>query len=364
VAKERKGVIKYIGSKRRLVPIIGRMVAALPDVSRACDLFTGTTRVAQQLKRDGLHVIANDLATYSEVFARAYIEADARDIDTARIERLLDQLHELTPVDGWFTQQCCRDARYFQPHNGMRIDAMRPAIDELARDGIEHAILLTSLIEAADRVDSTTGVQMAFLKQWAPRSHNDLELRVPELLDGEGTALRLDANELAATMPADEVDLVYVDPPYNQHKYYGNYHVWETLVRNDQPGTYGIANKRVDCRTTSSDYNSARRARDAFERLVNDVAAPYLLVSFSDEGFLDVDDIRAMLGERGYVGEVPVGDHRRYVGAQIGIHNLRGERVGEVSHVRNTEYMFLVGSDAAAVASAIGAATTAATAVQ
>ena len=31
------------------------------------------------------------------------------------------------------------------------------------------------------------------------------------------------------------VDLVYLDPPYNQHRYATNYHVWETLVRWDAP---------------------------------------------------------------------------------------------------------------------------------
>jgi len=49
---------------------------------------------------------------------------------------------------------------------------------------------LTSLIEAADRVDSTTGVQMAYVKQWAPRSAKPLELRVPELLPGPGRAIQ------------------------------------------------------------------------------------------------------------------------------------------------------------------------------
>ena len=45
-------------------------------------------------------------------------------------------------------------------------------------------------LEAADRVDSTTGVQMAYLKSWAKRSENPLELRLPELVEGEGVALR------------------------------------------------------------------------------------------------------------------------------------------------------------------------------
>jgi adenine-specific DNA-methyltransferase len=39
-------------------------------------------------------------------------------------------------------------------------------------------------------------------------------------------------------------------------------------------------------------------------------------------------------------------DSRRYVGALIGIHNPQGERVGEVSHVRNVEYLVLSGDRA------------------
>ena len=77
-------------------------------------------------------------------------------------------------------------SRFFQPHNGERIDAVRDAIDTDYRGSALEPVLLTSLLEAADRVDSTTGVQMAYVKQWAPRSFRPLELRVPELLAGPG----------------------------------------------------------------------------------------------------------------------------------------------------------------------------------
>ena len=72
---------------------------------------------------------------------------------------------------------------------------MRDAIDSEYAGSPLFPLLLTSLIEAADRVDSTTGVQMAYVKQWAPRSSNPLELRVPELLDGPGRAIQGDAVE-------------------------------------------------------------------------------------------------------------------------------------------------------------------------
>ncbi|MCW2974334.1 MAG: methyltransferase [Thermoleophilia bacterium] len=339
-------MIKYLGSKRRLVPRIVDIVGRIPDVRTACDLFTGTTRVAQALKRDlGLHVIANDVASYAEVLAQCYVATDADMVDVGELRAKLDHLAALPPVDGYVTETFCRQARYFQPRNGMRIDAIRAEIDVVAANPTERAILLTSLMEAADRVDSTTGVQMAYLKQWAPRASNDLELRLPELIAGTGSAVRSDANELAPSLAAQGVDLTYLDPPYNQHSYAGNYHIWETLVRNDAPETYGIARKRIDVRTSRSDYNSRVRAWDAFSALVESIDTPWLLVSFSDEGFFAREAITELLSQHGETAVAPI-DFPRYVGAQIGIHDRKGARVGEVSHVRNTEFLFLCGPNA------------------
>ena len=217
-------MIKYIGSKRVIVPQIASIVAALPDVRRVCDLFAGTTRVGQALKSKGFYVVCNDLASYSEVLGRAYIQADARTIDRNRLLALLAHLQALPPQPGYVTHTFCEEARYFQPHNGAKIDAIRPEIDRIAESDEERAILLTSLLLAADRVDSTTGLQMAYLKDWAARSYQPLDLRLPELLPGTGRVFRRDANDLAREL--DDVDLVYIDPPYNQHSYFSNYHIW------------------------------------------------------------------------------------------------------------------------------------------
>lgn len=352
-------MIKYIGSKRTLVPAIAAAATALPGARTACDLFTGTTRVAQGLKQRGLEVIANDVAAYSLVFARTYIEADAREVDMSALEAKLSQLRQLPGKRGYVTRTFCEQSRFFQPHNGRRIDAVREGIDMVAETESERAILLTSLLEAADRVDSTTGLQMAYLKQWAARSHNELDLRMPQLLEGGGLATQRDANQLAAEL--DDVDVCYLDPPYNQHSYRGNYHVWETLVRNDAPTPYGKACKRIDCRTHKSPYNSARLAWAAFSELIETVTARDLIVSFSDEGFFTFEQIHELLSQRGFVAAVQF-DSKRYVGAQIGIHDPRGHKVGKVSHLRNTEYLFVVTAARAQADEATRASVRAATA--
>ena len=339
-------MIKYLGSKRTLVPRISQIVTSLPDVARVCDLFTGTTRVAQALKERGIHVVANDTATYSHELALALIEADRDQLDLDRLGSWVAQLDALPGYRGYYTRTFCEEARYFQPFNGMRIDAIRDAIDELPATRHERAVLLVSLMLAADRVDSTTGLQMAYLKHWAPRASRALELRLPDLRPGSGTAVRQDATTFVEGGGTSDVDLTYVDPPYNQHSYFGNYHVWETLMRHDRPEAYGIARKRVDTVDNRSIFNSSRRFHEAFARLIGGIQSRYILVSFSNEGFINEADLVRLLESKGYVGHVEV-DSKRYVGAQIGIFNPAGRKVGRVSHLRNTEHLFLAGDEAA-----------------
>ncbi|HET6848585.1 MAG TPA: DNA adenine methylase [Gaiellales bacterium] len=345
-------MIKYLGSKRLLAPSLAEIAGRL-GARTAVDLFAGTTRVGQAFRRAGIRVVSNDTAAYSEVLAQAYIEAGA-EIDRRRLRELLAHLDALPGEDGYVTETFCRLSRYFQPANGMRIDAIRGEIERLGLSRIERALALTSLLEAADRVDSTVGVQMAYLKRWAPRAANRLTLREPDAVPGPaGRALRRDSNELAGELT--DIDLAYVDPPYNQHSYAGNYHVWETIVRGDRPDHYGVACKRADVRERRSAYNSRKLAWAALTDLVERLPTPWVVVSFSNEGFHELEAMRELLERRGHVESLAV-DAPRYVGARIGIHDPAGRKVGRVSHVRNREVVFVCGPDAAAARAALRSA--------
>ncbi|HEY3724226.1 MAG TPA: DNA adenine methylase [Acidimicrobiia bacterium] len=334
-------MIKYLGSKRRLVPVLGAMFAAA-GARTGLDLFTGTTRVAQEFKRRGGRVTTVDTARYSEVFARCYVETDADTVDRDALVASLARLDALDGRPGYFTETFCRSSRYLQPENGGRVDAIRAAIEAEHAGSPMHPILLTSLIEAADRVDSTVGVQMAYLKQWAPRARQRLTLRVPELLSGTGTAHRGDAVALSGTL--GPFDLAYLDPPYNQHRYFTNYHVWETLVAGDEPDHYGVACKRVDARddTTKSAFNRKREMPGALRACVEQVDARLLILSYNNESWISLDELLDVCATRGHVAALAF-DSARYVGARIGVHNPAGERVGEVSHLRNLEYLVVCG---------------------
>ena len=336
-------MIKYLGSKRLLVPILGRIAEAV-EARTAVDLFTGTTRVAQEFKRRGIEVTATDSASYSEVLSDCFIAADAREIDQVALSVEIDRLNALPGKPGYVTRTFCEESRYFQPHNGARIDAIRDAIEGGHPNGPWRPILLTSLLVAADRVDSTTGLQMAYLKQWSARSHSDLALRLPELIPGLGHTVRGDAVQTVDVL--EPVDLMYLDPPYNQHRYFTNYHVWETLVRWDEPEHYGIACKRADARDddTRSVFNSKRAMPAALGDLIARTRADLLVVSYNDESWVSPEQMTAALRDAGHeCVEVLAFDSKRYVGAQIGIHGPTGEKVGEVKRLRNIEYLFVAG---------------------
>jgi adenine-specific DNA-methyltransferase len=340
-------MIKYLGSKRRLVPVL-TAVGDICGASSALDLFTGTTRVAQAWRAAGVTVTAVDSARYAEVLARTYIATELTAGRRRQLDDALADLGAVRPEAGYVTEVFCRTARYFQPANGERIDAIRAAIADRYAGSWLEPVLLTSLLEAADRVDSTTGVQMAFLKTWAPRAARPLALRPPAVPDGPpGTALRADACEAVTSLPA--VDLAYLDPPYNQHRYTANYHVWETIVAWDAPAHYGVACKRVDLRDpgTRSPFNERARMPDALAGCVKRVDAGVVVVSYNDEAWVSVDELVETCSARGPV-TVLAFDSRRYVGATIGIHNPAGEKVGTISHTRNTEYVLVAGDLSAA----------------
>jgi len=334
-------LIKYLGSKRLLLPAIINVVRSFPEVRSVIDLFSGTSRVGHALKQAGFRVIANDHNAYAHTLATCYVQADLQDVqEDARL--LIEEFNRLPGKAGYFTETFCEKSRFFQPRNGARIDAIREAIEQKGLSPELKAVLLVSLMEAADRVDSTTGVQMAYLKKWAPRAHNDLHLRLPDVLPraayGKGEAHQLDAAEAAATLSAD---LAYLDPPYNQHSYLGNYHVWESLVRWDKPEVYGVACKRLDCRERRSPFNSRKGIHQAMQQVFENLQAEVLVVSFNNEGYISREEMLQYLAPRGEVHVIEQ-DYKRYVGAQIGIHNPSGEKVGKVSHLRNKELIFIV----------------------
>ena len=351
--------VRYTGSKRALIPKIHELIHTLP-IRSALDAFAGTTRVSQYLKSAGYDVQTNDLAPYSTIFGRCYIENC--DVERPTLDEKIKHLNQLKPVDGYFTeffggeddgtgavQASDGKKKPFLVKNTRKLDAIRDEIDRIAEDKIEHAILVTSLINGLDQIESTLGHQVAYLSKWAPRAYNDLVLRRPRLIPGDGTyrTSRLDAGKIP-----NRFDLAYFDPPYNTNnthtpttrvRYASYYHFWTTVVLNDKPESIGASNRRLDCSSDTlpgaiSKYESTKYdvVLSEIEQLITNVDARYVLFSYSNKGKVEIKDLENIFSRHKILAVEKI-SHRENVQKLL---TSNREWLGD--QAANFEYLFLV----------------------
>ncbi len=254
--------IKFAGSKLKLLPHILRL-ARKAKFESVFDAFAGTTRVSQAFAQSGYRVIANDSAVWSKVFAECYLK-NRHEENFYR--EIIEHLNNLQPRDGWFTEHygglpsvknsAKKDGlkKPWQIHNTRRLDAIRDEIDKLNLAETEKSVLLTSLILALDRVDSTIGHYAAYLNEWSPRSFKTLKLKVPRLFKSEKRH-KVFCRDIFDIIEKVECDLAYFDPPYGSNnekmppsrvRYAAYYHLWTSVVLNDKPELFGKAKRRID----------------------------------------------------------------------------------------------------------------------
>ncbi len=344
--------VKYIGSKASLIPYILRVLEKhIPSAKTAIDVFTGTTRVAQALRANGLQVITSDLSWASEIYSGAYIEHTG---NNQHLQPKIDELNSLEGKEDWITKYYCdvkgednAIIRVWQPKNGKRADAIRERIAKWKYEGDlydwEYKTLVTSLILALDRVDNTVGVQQAYLKEWCSRSHNDLRLELPSVHPGpKGKHLRGDCLQLSYP----QADIAYLDPPYSSHSYATYYHIWDSIARWDKPQVGLKTNRRLDRVSGSEVYddsmasawNSKKTALRAFDQIIQRLPVKYVMISYNDESIVSIDDIQKLLKKypKVIIEEI---DYTRNIMCQIGNAAKDGDKEFKT---KNKEYIFLV----------------------
>ena len=110
-------MIKYIGSKRLLVPLITDVVRSLNVGGTVVDLFSGTSRVGYALKENGHRVLANDMGSYAAVLARCLVQADREDV-IEQVRRSISDMATVPGRAGYFTETFCERSRYFSRGTG------------------------------------------------------------------------------------------------------------------------------------------------------------------------------------------------------------------------------------------------------
>lgn len=334
--------IKYAGAKTKLLRQILE-IAHKVGAKKVLDGFSGSTRVSQAFARNGFRVVSNDIAVWSKIFGQCYLLTTH---PQSYYGELIRHLNALPPRDGWFTAHYGGSPnagsavqedglkKPWQYHNTRKLDAIREEIDQLGLNDIDKAVALASLILALDKVDSTLGHYVSYLKDWSPRSYNTMRLEIPEFASSAcgHEVLREDIFDVVG---GTLVDLAYFDPPYGSNnekmppsrvRYSSYYHLWTTICLNDQPRLFGRANRRADTADgiSASVFEEFRKgesgrflAVEAIERLIRSTHARFILLSYSSGGRATAEELHASLGACGKLREMIEVNYKKNVMAEM-----------------------------------------------
>ena len=344
-------LITYIGNKRRLLPFLYQAFSKIrDDIGKnklvIFDGFVGSGASARLLKAFANELHVNDLEDYSETINRAYL-SNRSDIDPEKLAGYIDWLNEnklktrvKTPgfIEQNYTPKNDRNIQpgervFYTTTNARIIDNVRRLIDEIPEP--YRTFALASLLVKASVHTNTSGVFKGFHKRNGighfggqgenalTRIKQEISLDTPIFSDFECdvSVHKQDINTLVRDSKLPEFDLVYYDPPYNQHPYGSNYFMLNIInsgkERDIQDGVSGISKD-----WNKSAYNKRKVAEDAMDALLRDTRAKYIAISYNDEGIIPIENFKQILSEHGR-WELMEQDYNTYRGSR----NLRDRSI-------------------------------------
>lgn len=297
--------MRYIGGKSLLLDRINSVIEEnIDEISSVIDIFSGSTIVSDNFKRQGYRVTSNDFLYFSYAIARGTIGLNKKpSFAKLGIGDPIQYLNELTLDKTQIALEECFiykhyspnahcDRMYFQNKNAIKIDLIRQTIEAWRRahliDENGYYYLLAALLNAVPNVANITGVYAAYLKFWEARTYHDLELVKPIIYSNgrRNQCYNEDYTELLKL----KNDLLYADPPYNAREYLPNYHILETIAKYDYPEVYGVTGMR-NYENQKSEFCKKNTVYAAFERLVKDCKSKYMLISYNNEGLLSTEEL-------------------------------------------------------------------------
>lgn len=322
-------IITYLGNKRKLLTNIEdeikKIQKELNKEKLICvDLFSGSGIVARMLKQYSETLYANDLENYSRIINLCYL-SNNNEIDWELYDLLLNKLEKVLEnnlISGVITQNYApknddniqEGERVFYTHNNaMLIDTIRDFIEKEVPCDMQPLFLSPLLYEASVHAN-TSGVFKGFYKskgqnvgKFGGEGENALErikgkisINKPPMSNFNANChvYQQNANELVKIMP--DVDIIYIDPPYNQHPYGSNYFMLNTIIDN-QVGNNISEVAGIPSDWNKSEYNKKNEALNAMTDLIDNIRSKYVIVSYSSDGFINYDEMLNLLSKRGDV---------------------------------------------------------------
>lgn len=351
-------IITYLGNKRKLLPEILEEVEIIlkqlgTDKATICDLFSGSGVVSRGLKQYSDKLFVNDLEKYCDVINKCYLtNRDEFNIDY--YNNCLSEIENSPTIENGIiaTNYAPKDdnnikegERVFYTHeNAVIIDTIRTAIDTCGIASKYRPYFLAPLIYEASVHNNTAGVFKGFYKSKKEnvgkfggegenaleRIKGKIEIKPPVFSNYSCCfeSLADDANEVAKYLR--NIDITYIDPPYNQHPYGSNYFMLNTIIDNEITGNLSKVAGIPDNWNKSS-YNKKNEALTSFEELISNIDSKFVIISYNNEGFITIEEMTKMLNKYGELKIKPI-DYVAY----------RASRNLDKRNIHTTEYIFVL----------------------
>ncbi|MDO4409821.1 MAG: DNA adenine methylase [Akkermansia sp.] len=350
-------IITYIGNKRALLDFIGRGVNIVQKrVGKkrlsTGDLFAGSGIVSRFFKRFSEQLHVNDLEKYSECVNSCYL-SNRDEIRKLNLEDMIANIkvriqEEWAPgiISKLYAPLDDEDIKkgervFFTRRNAIYIDTARKVIDEIPHD--LQKFFLAPLLYGASVHNNTSGVFKGFYKNYKGigqfggegknalsriKANIDLKLPIFSSYDCEYKVTRLESLEAVQTLP--ELDLIYLDPPYNQHPYGSNYFMLNLILENKFPDNISKVSG-IPSTWNRSEYNQSKYAKEKLFTLIRACPAKFILISYNSEGFVKYDEFMSFLKTLGRVESLET-DYNVFRGSR----NLRNRPI------KVKEFLFLL----------------------
>lgn len=323
-------IITYIGNKRGLLDFIGQAIKCVKkelkkDKLDLFDVFSGSGIVARYFKQYANRLYVNDLEDYSKTINECYL-TNKNNINFDELNKwylfLKDNLKEENLREDGFIYDMYApkddsnilegERVFYTSRNAKYLDTARQYLDEIPQP--YRNLLLGPLIYEASTKNNTSGVFKGFYKNSKTnigqfggngkyalnRIMADIEIKKPVLSDYECEVniFQGDSNKICKLVP--EVDMAYLDPPYNQHPYSSNYFMLNLLNNYIRPLEVSSVSG-IPTNWKKSIYNKKQESLLALSDLCKNLNAKYILISFSSEGFISYSEMVEMLKQYGRV---------------------------------------------------------------
>ena len=323
---------RYIGSKARIVDKIMEYIGKPNGAGYFIDAFSGTGIVAKKAADYGWKIKINDMMKNSVIMSSARL-LSTEDVLFEKLngyDNCINVLNNLKGKKGFIWKEYSPASKsqvgiersYFTEKNAEKIDAIIDEIKNWEKNKeiteLEYVLLMNDVISAVNNIANIAGTYGCFLSKWSKQAQNDIELKKTSLRNQK---VHFESTNMDVfNLQSYPEDIVYFDPPYTKRQYASYYHILETIVCGDEPIVKGVSGLRP-WKDKASVFCYKKKALKALTELILRQKAHRVVLSYSNEGHVMLDELIEKLEPHGTVKILELSTIGRYTPNKVAVNN-------------------------------------------